>query len=249
MLDFQLYQPDGQLADRVQGIWSAALAKSQHTAVSKALYSDAGSGILWHLAGRIEIAGQALPQGVILQPTHTVSETIRIYPGAQLAGVRFHPAVGFAIFGRHFTTPTPLTAAEHEAASLTALYDKLQQTPHHHARIALLRAWASRTMSRYPTFSAALAQTLAKPKIATTVADFDQLLALSQRQVERLFKHWLDLTPKHYLRIVRVKQAIDYLRINRSASLVDVALQFGFSDQAHMTREFRAIARTTPGKV
>jgi AraC-like DNA-binding protein len=59
----------------------------------------------------------------------------------------------------------------------------------------------------------------------------------------------MEMTPKQYQRILRVKKAIDYLRQHKEASLVEVSQQFGFSDQAHMTREFRAIARITPGKI
>ncbi|WP_250658094.1 helix-turn-helix domain-containing protein [Alkalimarinus coralli] len=74
-------------------------------------------------------------------------------------------------------------------------------------------------------------------------------IKLSQRQIERLFQLWLGMTPKHYQRILRIKKTINFLRQNRSANLADVAQQFGFSDQAHMTREFRAIASNTPGRV
>ena len=57
------------------------------------------------------------------------------------------------------------------------------------------------------------------------------------------------MTPKQYQRILRVKRTINYIREHGQTNLAEVAQQFGFSDQAHMTREFRAIARLTPGKV
>ena len=74
-------------------------------------------------------------------------------------------------------------------------------------------------------------------------------IELSQRQIERLFKLWLGMTPKHYQRILRIKKAIYFLRLHRNVNLADVAQQFGFSDQAHMTWEFRTIACITPGQV
>lgn len=74
-------------------------------------------------------------------------------------------------------------------------------------------------------------------------------VALSQRQIERLFKRWLQMTLKHYQRILRIKKTIYFLRLHNKVSLADVSQQFGFSDQAHMTREFRAMACTTPSRV
>lgn len=67
--------------------------------------------------------------------------------------------------------------------------------------------------------------------------------------MERLFRQWLDMTPKQYQRILRVKNAATFLLSHPDARLAEVALAFGFSDQAHMCREFRALASTTPGKV
>ncbi len=72
---------------------------------------------------------------------------------------------------------------------------------------------------------------------------------MSQRQIERLFKLWLGMTPKYYQRILRVKKVINFLRVHKKVNLADVSQQFGFSDQAHMTREFRAIACATPAQI
>jgi len=57
------------------------------------------------------------------------------------------------------------------------------------------------------------------------------------------------MTPKHYQRILRIKKTIYFLRLHKNANLANVAHQFGFSDQAHMTREFKAIAHITPKQV
>jgi transcriptional regulator GlxA family with amidase domain len=56
------------------------------------------------------------------------------------------------------------------------------------------------------------------------------------------------MTPKYYQRILRVKHAISFIKLNPQATLVDVTLENGFTDQAHMTREFTYIAKITPKK-
>ncbi|OJT01461.1 hypothetical protein BEE62_09030 [Marinobacter nauticus] len=99
------------------------------------------------------------------------------------------------------------------------------------------------------TLPGPLKQALDSFNETTTPGALNEQIGVSQRHVERLFKHWMEMTPKQYQRILRVKRAIDYIREHSRANLAEVAHQFGFSDQAHMTREFRAIARITPGKV
>ncbi|MDO6528021.1 helix-turn-helix domain-containing protein [Motilimonas sp. 1_MG-2023] len=88
-----------------------------------------------------------------------------------------------------------------------------------------------------------------KGYLDATLADLDSQVSLSQRQIERLFKRWLEISPKQYQRILRVQKTINYLREHKAVTLVDVSQQFGFSDQAHMTREFRSIASITPSKL
>ncbi|MFM2652319.1 helix-turn-helix domain-containing protein, partial [Vibrio alginolyticus] len=69
---------------------------------------------------------------------------------------------------------------------------------------------------------------------------------ISQRQRERNFQKWLGITPKHYQRIKRVKHTLEQLRAQPDLTLSELALEQGFSDQAHMTRECKQIARMTP---
>jgi transcriptional regulator GlxA family with amidase domain len=57
------------------------------------------------------------------------------------------------------------------------------------------------------------------------------------------------VSPKYYPRIFRVKKSICFLLHHKNINLVDVAQQFGFSDQAHMTKERRSIACITLGQV
>ena len=57
------------------------------------------------------------------------------------------------------------------------------------------------------------------------------------------------MTAKNYQSIIRIRKAISFIQENKQMPLVDVAAELGFSDQAHMTREFKTIARITPGKL
>lgn len=81
------------------------------------------------------------------------------------------------------------------------------------------------------------------------VASAAQKLGLSERQFQRCFKRHMGLSPKFWLRVKRFEGALVSIAKNREsgmAGLVGVAADIGFSDQAHMSREFRAISGNTP---
>jgi AraC-like DNA-binding protein len=69
---------------------------------------------------------------------------------------------------------------------------------------------------------------------------------LSSSQFERRFKHYTAVSPKTYARIVRFESVRDELIMNPSSRLADLANDYGYSDQAHLIREFKSFADCTP---
>lgn len=69
----------------------------------------------------------------------------------------------------------------------------------------------------------------------------------SHKHFIELFRTAVGQSPGLYFRIIRFQQALKRL-IVPSASLIDIALQAAYSDQAHFNREFRDIAGITPGE-
>lgn len=68
----------------------------------------------------------------------------------------------------------------------------------------------------------------------------------SQRQSERLFKDATGWTPIRFSRLCRFQKAVAMLTSSRDTSLAATAIDCGYSDQAHMTREFRDLAGVPP---
>lgn len=245
--NFELSQPRGQLGAFVQGIWSASV--QQPNAVVKPLYSDAGSGIIFNLVGELKIGNEVLPEGVIMLPVTKQSEKIVLASGAQLAGIRFHPAIGYGVLGHHYDKPTLLLPEQAQLYGLYQIYSKLRMQKNTDRQNEALYFWALKNLELTKVIPHSLKKALELIEQDSVLGDLSGNFELSQRQIERLFKLWLQMTPKQYQRILRIKKAIYFLRQHNNVNLADVSQQFGFSDQAHMTREFRAIARATPRQI
>ena len=71
-------------------------------------------------------------------------------------------------------------------------------------------------------------------------------LHVCDRQAQRLFKEYLGLSPVHYHRIARFRQAYDRATEGVVSRWSDVAYELGYADQAHFSRDFKAFCGITP---
>jgi AraC-like DNA-binding protein len=78
------------------------------------------------------------------------------------------------------------------------------------------------------------------------VADIQRDSGYSPRHFVALFRAAVGLTPKHYYRIKRFTIALQRLACANPRNLADIAAAVGYSDQAHLAREFREFAGITP---
>ena len=215
----------------------------------KSLYSDAGSGILFNLVGDLKIGNTSLPEGVIMLPTNKQEEKIVLASGAQLAGIRFHPAIGYGILGQRYDKPTLLLPEQDQLYNLYRIFYDLRKQKDVDKKIKDLYMWAIKNLDFTNVIPYPLERALDYIDQGEAPGQLSNNIELSQRQIERLFKLYLGMTPKQYQRILRIKKVINFIRAHKNVNLADVSQKFGFSDQSHMTREFRAIACTTPRQV
>jgi len=78
----------------------------------------------------------------------------------------------------------------------------------------------------------------------TSIDEHARSAGLSCRQLRHLFRLELGMGPKHYSRIARLRRLLASARTK--TSWVDLALESGFYDQAHMIREFRDLLNAPP---
>lgn len=75
---------------------------------------------------------------------------------------------------------------------------------------------------------------------AVTVEEMARGTGMSPRTLQRWFARHVGLPPRRYLRLLRFQKA--FAQVPDQPSLADHAAAQGYADQAHMAREFRAMA-------
>ncbi len=70
--------------------------------------------------------------------------------------------------------------------------------------------------------------------------------AVSPRTLQRLFTRHVGATPKNVLQRFRRQRAVDLLGGSDAPSLARIAAELGYSDQSHLTRDFRATLGRSP---
>ena len=236
LFNFRLFHPKGEQSSYVQALWSASVSQESLGDIKRWLQGDACSGILFNLGSTIYLDDIECSSKVILLPVSKEAHSITLPPNSQLAGIRFHPGVGTAI----------LENDSPRLNELQTIVEQLMNTPEHYARMSIMYKWIKKIIHFPDVIPASLLRSLNVIPQAHKIGAIANDVALSQRQLERQYQKWVGMPPKQYQRIIRVKNTINALKNNPNTDLVELAIENGFTDQAHMTREFKQIAKITP---
>ena len=92
----------------------------------------------------------------------------------------------------------------------------------------------------------ALLERMAADRSLVRVEQVAALGAMSVRSLQRLFAGYVGLSPKAVLARYRLQDAAATIDAGGVGDLADLAASLGWFDQAHFSREFRAVTGTTP---
>lgn len=79
-----------------------------------------------------------------------------------------------------------------------------------------------------------------------TVDELAKRSLKSYSHFRKLFKEEIGLSPKEYIKVIRIQRAIQLLRAKNKTSLTSLAYELGYFDQAHFIHDFKAITQSSP---
>jgi AraC-like DNA-binding protein len=172
-------------------------------------------------------------------------------PNGGTVGVSFRPGAAGAVLGvsmaelldRHVTLDAIWGKRGEElrhrlvsAADPQVMFRILEQT---------LSARIHRPLLIHPAVAHALASRSAD-EAPRRIAEVQRASGYSPRHFIALFRSAVGLNPKQYYRIQRFNFAVRSMATGGGQCLGDIAAAGGYSDQAHLTREFREFAGVAP---
>lgn len=163
-----------------------------------------------------------------------------------LIGIRFRPGVLPALLRTRADELTDASADLDVFWHVGTLIDRLREKAVSE-RIRLLESYLRSHIggAAGPHPAAAIAcRLLERTHGRLTVDTLHTASGVSVRHLRRLFSEYVGISPKEACRVARFRSAV--CLTNTSANLAQVALECGYFDQAHFTREFRTFAGVTP---
>ncbi len=171
----------------------------------------------------------------------------------ELLGVRFRPgeAPAFLEQPAQETRDDSVALGEVWGALGRELADRLACAPGWRTRMALLERYLVRRLAsaerRGQRARGAIARVL-ESRGDLRIDDLSLEVELGRRQLERAFQDLVGVTPKAFARIVRFRAVMSELgKTAREPRWAELAATFGYFDQAHLVREFQALAGLPPG--
>lgn len=256
-LGFQLIPPRPLLRPYVRSYWYFRRESPLSTYHEEFMHPTGGFGIVFNFGDQLRLDAQPLAAPVFLDGTNTVSRRLGFLGHIELMGIRFHEGGAFPFFG------IPLIEFQDELnvleglknAALLRLHSRLYEAKSLSARLDLVESWLIERLSLGITRSALIPESLSRLRAAVTalrqgyrrasISELTEELAISQRQLEHLYRGQVGMTPMHYMRLQRVEIARLALAQEKQSN-IRLAADLGYYDQAHFIHEFRSVIGITP---
>lgn len=177
--------------------------------------------------------------------TMTTAIVVAEASSAESIGVRFAPGESFRLLAlpAHEATDEMVPLKVAWGALAKELESRVSDAPTTEARLAAVeRVLEDRLRSAAPVdlrvrkVIDALCSRVAPPRD----------LHVGSRQLRRLFKTYVGISPKVFQRVVRMQRAVGRMDRAPSSSWAGIATDCGYFDQSHLVREFRSLVGLSP---
>lgn len=237
--------PSAHLSPFVGAYWSRSGFNDGRT---MRVLPDASSYVIFELAG--EKAGCAYLVGTLLQPV-----LIELNGQVGRIGIRLRPGMANLLFGISARDIRQHVSGLDDAyiRSSSSLLEALATTRDFRSRVGAIENWLLGQL-----------QTLRPSAVATQIEtaqlfnavirgagprDLRALVGWSERRIQRFFRDRFGASAATLSRWSRFRRSLAALETKNHPSRATVSAELGYSDQAHMCREFREFSGTDIGSL
>jgi AraC-like DNA-binding protein len=167
--------------------------------------------------------------------------------------IRLPPLAAYAMFGRAMTEANsdPINLFEVAPRRTAILMDRLRTTSAWPERLAAVDRFLAHGLAeskrRVPLELTWAWRTLEQSRGQVAIRSLARDIGWSERHLIRKFLTYFGVRPKVLARRVRFNHAFNLLSARSADEISTIALDAGFSDQSHMTREFQTLCGVSPG--
>jgi AraC-like DNA-binding protein len=252
-MHFSTHQPPAKLAVTVKAIWCARGTKQEFDA-PEPIVPDGCVEIVFNLGDRFINAETGERQPRVLLAGQMTRPVIALPTGdVDLIGVRFRTGrAGAAMRMPMWRLQDQLIDASAVVDGIDRVADDLRNVPHADRLDHLAQALSDRLAFVAADSISAVDHALAiinRSRGNVAIERVARVVGVTRRHLERQFREYVGLGAKHLARIARIHSALDLLQLKPLMSGAEIAAACGYSDQAHLIRECRALAGATPSRL
>jgi len=251
-LGFKLMTPSPLLRPYIQSYWVIRRDNPLATEREEFLHPNGGMGLVFNLGDVFDYEGQRINAPYFMDGANTVSRTLHFYGKIDAIGIRFHVGGAYPFFAMplHELMDNVLILNDIDRRDICYIHEAIYEAPALHDKIAIIESWLIGRMTHSDRVTQDVMhslQLIQNDSGRVNIKAIADTIYLSQRQLERLFKIQVGITPKRYARLLRVDHARNLLKNTRTEFIADIGAASGFYDQSHFIREFKAVVGMTPG--
>ena len=169
-------------------------------------------------------------------------------------GTMLQPAAGTALAGGPVTALTDRAVPLADEVLVTGIRAAVAGEPANPARqqaaVGVVEEWLARLLpvDEEGLLVNAIVEFVEGDPDVQRVGQVCDKFALTERTLQRLTARRIGLSPKWLVQRRRLHEAAERLRQQERPDLARVAAELGYADQAHFSRDFRAVTGLTPGE-
>lgn len=178
--------------------------------------------------------------------------TLEVPRGVDLLGVRFRPGGGSAFLATGLALLRDVSPPLDDlwgARQGSLLAERLAETGSVAERLRVvdreLLARLALARAPHPKVRAAV-EALRRAPAGASVAGLSVRLGLGERQLQRLFLDHVGVGPAFFRRVMRLQAIVRAMPEAAEQGWARLALDLGYADQAHLTRDVRALSGLSP---